>query len=52
VAELAVEKGAVDLLMPISARRQLLELPDAMTTKVNVVFYSDPADAFMEAILE
>jgi ATP-dependent Lon protease len=52
VAELAVEKGAAQLLMPISARRQLLDLPDDMATKVNIVFYSDPADAFMKAILE
>lgn len=52
VAELAVEKGASQLLMPISSRRQLLDLPDEMATKVNVVFYADPAGAFMKAILE
>jgi len=52
VAELAVEKGASQMLMPVSARRQLLELPDDMATKVNIVFYANPADAFMKAILE
>ena len=52
VAELAVEKGAAQLLMPISARRQLLDLPDDMATRVNIVFYSDAQDAFMKAILE
>ncbi|AII57426.1 peptidase [Dehalococcoides mccartyi CG1] len=52
VAELAVEKGAAELLMPISARRQLLELSDEMATKINIVFYSDSADAFMKAVLE
>ena len=52
VAELAVEKGSVQLLMPISCRRQLLDLPDDMATKVNIVFYGDPADAFLKAILE
>lgn len=52
VAELAVEKGATQLLMPISSRRQLLELPDEMATKVNIVFYADTADALMKAILE
>lgn len=52
VAELAVEKGAAQLLMPIATRRQLLDLPDDMATKVNIVFYGDPADAFMKAILE
>jgi ATP-dependent Lon protease len=52
VAELAVEKGDAQVLMPISTRRQLLDLPDDMATKVNIVFYGDPADAFMKAILE
>ena len=52
VAELAVEKGAAQLLMPISSRRQLLDLPDEMATKVNIVFYADPPDAFVKAILE
>lgn len=52
VAELAVEKGAAQLLMPIGSRRQLLDLPDNMATRVNVVFYSDSADALMKAILE
>jgi len=52
IAELAVEKGAGQVLMPISARRQLLDLPDDMATKVNIVFYSDPADAFVKGILE
>ena len=52
VAELAVEKGADQLLIPISARRQLLDLPDELATKVNTVFYADPADALMKAILE
>lgn len=52
VAELAVEKGAAQLLMPISARKQLLDLLDEMATKVNIVFYADPADAFVKAILE
>ncbi|MFH1688890.1 MAG: BREX system Lon protease-like protein BrxL, partial [Candidatus Eisenbacteria bacterium] len=52
VAELGVEKGAAQLLMPISSRRQLLELPDDMATRINIVFYSDAADAFLKAILE
>ena len=39
-------------LLPISARKQLGELPDDMATKVNIVYYADPADAFVKAILE
>lgn len=52
VAELAVEKGASQLLMPISARRQLLDLLDEMATRLNIIFYADPTDAFVKAILE
>ena len=52
IAELAVEKGAVQLLMPISSRRQLFDLPDDMATKINIDFYADATDAFMKAILE
>ena len=52
VAELAVEKGASQLLMPIASRRQLLDLPDEMATKVNIVFYADPTDALLKAIIE
>jgi len=52
VAELAVEKGATTLLMPISSRRQLFELPDALATKVSIEFYADPKDAFLKALVE
>jgi ATP-dependent Lon protease len=52
VAELAVEKGAAYLLMPISSRRQLFDLPDEMATKINIEFYADAPDAFMKAIVE
>ncbi len=52
VAELAIEKGAVQILMPVSARRQLADLPDDLATKVNIVFYGDPADALAKAVME
>ncbi len=52
VAELAVEKGAMTLLMPISSRRQLFELSDDMATKVSIEFYADSIDAFTKAISE
>ena len=47
-----LRKARPQLLMPIAARRQLLDLPDEMATKINIVFYADPADAFMKAIIE
>jgi len=52
IAELAVEKGATALLMPVSARKQLYELSDDMATKVDIQFYSDGKDAFFKAIAE
>ncbi len=52
VAELAVEKGAQTLLMPVSARKQLFDLPDDMVTKVNIQYYTDGQDALVKALAE
>lgn len=52
LAELAVEKQAQTILMPISARRQLNDLPDDLWTKISVEFYRDPADAVFKALEE
>jgi ATP-dependent Lon protease len=52
VAELALEKGATTLLMPISSRRQLFDFPDEMATKINIEFYADVTDAFVKAIVD
>lgn len=52
IAELAVDKRAASLLMPISARKQLFELPDDLATKINIEFYADATDALMKAILD
>jgi ATP-dependent Lon protease len=50
LAELAVEKGAVTILMPVAARRQLNELPDEIWTKLNIEFYRDPGDAVFKSL--
>ncbi len=52
IAELAVEKGASVLLIPVSARKQLFDLSDDMATKVNIQFYNDPRDALLKALEE
>ena len=52
IAEMAVEKGASALLMPVSCRRQLLDLSDDMATKIAVQFYSDARDALFKALKE
>ena len=52
MAEIAVEKGATALLMPVSCRRQLNDLSDEMATKIDIQFYSDARDALLKAIAE
>jgi ATP-dependent Lon protease len=52
IAEIAVEKGASALLMPVSCRRQLVDLSDDMATKIDIQFYSDARDALLKAIVE
>ena len=50
VAELAVEKAASTLLIPISARRQLNELSDEMATKLTILYYADAREALLKAL--
>lgn len=50
IAEIAVEKGATSLLMPVACRRQLFDLSDDMATKVDIQFYSDARDALLKSI--
>lgn len=50
VAELAIEKGAATLLIPISARRQLNELSDEMAVKMSILFYADAREALIKAL--
>lgn len=50
MAEIAIEKGATSLLMPVACRRQLFDLSDDMATKVDIQFYSDARDALLKSI--
>lgn len=52
VVELAVEKGAQVVLLPVSCRRQLFDLSDEMATKVDLQFYADARDAMLKALVE
>ena len=52
IAEIAVEKGATALLMPVACRRQLIDLSDDMATKIDIQFYSDARDALLKAIVD
>jgi ATP-dependent Lon protease len=50
LAELAVEKGASILLMPVSSRKQLFDLSDDMATKITIQFYADAREALLKAL--
>jgi ATP-dependent Lon protease len=52
VVELAVEKGASVVLMPVSSRKQLFDLSDDLATKVTVVFYNDARESLIKAIAD
>src|SRR5262249_9048658 len=52
IAEIAVDKQAQTVLMPVAARRQLNDLPDDLWTKVNIEFYKDASDAVFKALLD
>jgi ATP-dependent Lon protease len=50
IAEIAIDKGATDLLVPVSCRKQVFDLSDEMATKINIQFYSDIREALMKAL--
>lgn len=52
LVEIAIEKGATSVLMPVSCRRQLVDLSDDMATKIDVQFYLDARDALLKAMVE
>ncbi len=52
VAEIAVEKGASILLIPISARKQLNELSDDMAMKLSILYYADAREALLKALAD
>jgi ATP-dependent Lon protease len=52
IAELAIEKQAQTLLIPVAARKQLNNLPDDLWTRISIEFYKDAADAVFKALVE
>jgi ATP-dependent Lon protease len=52
LAEIAVEKGATTLLIPLNARKQLNELSDDMITKINIQYYTDLKDCLIKTLLD
>jgi ATP-dependent Lon protease len=52
LAELAMEKGATSLLVPVSARRALVDVSDEVATRVSFLYYADAQDALLKALDE
>jgi ATP-dependent Lon protease len=52
VVELAAEKGATTLLMPVATRRDVMNVSDDIAALVDVRFYKDANDAFLKAIMD
>lgn len=52
IVELAAEKGALTLLMPVASRKDVMNVSDEIAAKVDVRFYTDARDAFLKAIVD
>jgi ATP-dependent Lon protease len=52
VVEAAADKGCKTILMPVTTRKLLFDLPDEIATRVTVIFYSDARDALLKALNE
>jgi ATP-dependent Lon protease len=50
VVELALEKGAATVMVPVSCRRMLVDLSDDVATKIQTLYYADAADALRKAL--
>jgi ATP-dependent Lon protease len=52
LVEIAIEKGATAILIPVICRRQLNELSDDMAAKIDIKYYIDARDALLKAIVD
>jgi len=52
MAEIAVEKGATTLLLPVACRRQLFDLSDDMATRLDIQFYRDVREALLKGMVD
>lgn len=50
IVELAAEKGATTLLMPVLSRKDVMNVSDEIAARVDVRFYTNARDAFLKAI--
>lgn len=52
ITELAVEKRATTLLIPLNSRKQLNELSDEMITKINIQYYTELKDSLVKSFMD
>jgi ATP-dependent Lon protease len=52
VVEVAAEKGAKSIMVPVSSREQLINLPNEIVTKLNIQYYSEASDVLFKAMQE
>jgi len=52
LAELAAEKGAQVLLLPVASRRRLNDMSDDLAARLAIIYYIDGRDALLKALAE
>ena len=52
MAELAAEKGASTIVLPVSSRKQMNDMSDDLAARLTVVYYTDPRDALLKVLGE
>jgi len=52
MVELAAEKGATAILLPVSCRRQLNDMSDDLASRLMIIYYKDPRDALFKVLGE
>ena len=52
MAELAAEKGATAIVLPVSSRKQMNEMSDESSSTVDCIYYTDPRDALLKVLGE
>lgn len=52
MAELAAEKGASAIVLPVSSRKQMNEMSDDLAARLTIIYYTDPRDALLKILGE
>jgi len=52
MAELAAEKGALAIVLPVSCRKQMNDMSDELAARLMVLYYTEPRDALLKMLDE